>query len=226
MYREALQRLSENGIRKRSVTKCFMRYFDVSIQTLKIRSGELVNDRRCRMKWKSKRQMTSFMSRLCDTLFNRDTTRVKRHSDYSTGTEEQRRLLKDKMMQKKQERLSGIKNVVFFGDGSFGPSTRGHNSIPKKPILKELSNRGPTILLDEYNTSKMCCCGLDELKTLNGRDRCHKTDDTVCSLLRRLNTCDRDALASLNMMHCALQALKGEERPKHLCRLQCLDCDE
>ena len=87
--------------------------------------------------------------------------------------------------------------MVFFGDGTFGPTMRGHNAIPKKGILKELCHRGLTILLDEYKTSKMCCCGQDELKTIHGRYRCHKTDGVACSLLQQLN-CDRDALASLN----------------------------
>ena len=37
--------------------------------------------------------------------------------------------------------------------------------------------------------------------------------------------CDRDALASLNMVSCALCALSGRTRPEHLCRSKCIRCE-
>ena len=37
--------------------------------------------------------------------------------------------------------------------------------------------------------------------------------------------CDRDALASLNMMHCALRATRNQARPEYLCRSQCSRCE-
>ena len=117
--------------------------------------------------------------------------------------------------------------VVFFGDASYGPTMRGHNAIPKKGILRELCHRGLTFLLDEHKTSKMCPCGQDELKTTHGRLRAHKSDGGVCSVLAHSSTtdCDRDALASLNMLRCALCALRGKNRPSHLCRSVCSRCD-
>ena len=119
--------------------------------------------------------------------------------------------LRQRVRQRKEERT-----VVFFGDASFGPTMRGHNAIPKKGILRELCHQGVTVLLDEYRTSKMCPCGYDELKTTTGRLRAHKSDGATCSLLSRLNNsmCDRDALASLNMVQCAMCALGGEDRPR------------
>ena len=103
------------------------------------------------------------------------------------------------------------RTVVFFGDASYGPSMRGHHAIPKKGILRELCHRGLTILLDECKTSKKCPCGHDELKTTANRLRAHKGDGAVCPFRTRLDawSCDRDALASLNMVSCALCALGG-----------------
>ena len=75
---------------------------------------------------------------------------------------------------------------------------------------------GLTFLLDEYKTSKMCPCGHDELKTTGYRFRAHKSDGAAC---------DRDALASLNMVSCALCALAGRTRPEHLCRSKCMRCE-
>ena len=93
-------------------------------------------------------------------------------------------------------------------------------------ILRELCHRRLTFLLDEHKTSKMCPCGHDELKTTAGRLRAHKSDGAACPLLRRLGatSCDRDALASLNMVSCALCALSGRKRPDHLCRSICRSC--
>ena len=48
--------------------------------------------------------------------------------------------------------------VVFFGDGFFGHH-RGHASVPKKSVVRELGIRTPTLLIDEYLTSKTCLCG-------------------------------------------------------------------
>ena len=95
-----------------------------------------------------------------------------------------------------------------------------------KNLLRELCHRGLTVLLDEYKTSKMCPCGHDELKTTGYRFRAHKGDGAACPLLTRLGarSCDRDALASLNMVSCALCALGGRTRPEHLCRSKCMPC--
>ena len=75
-----------------------------------------------------------------------------------------------------------IKKYLFFGDGDFSGSHKGHISMPTKKVLKSLATRGLTSLLDEYNTSKMCPCGKAELEDVCLHDnmpasngiRCHK----------------------------------------------------
>ena len=143
-----------------------------------------------------------------------------------SATASEREELRRRLMEVRRQRRE-TPTVVFFGDASYGPSMRGHNAIPKKGILRELCHRGLTILLDEYKTSKMCPCGHDELKTTGNRLRAHKSDGAVCPLLTRLDArfCDRDALASLNMVSCALCALGGLTRPEHLCMGLCRRCE-
>ena len=135
-------------------------------------------------------------------------------------TASEREELRRRLMEVRRQRME-VPTAVFFGDASYGPSMRGHNAIPKKGLLRELCHRGLTFLLDEYKTSKMCPCGHDELKTTGYRFRAHKGDGAVCPLLTRLGA-KSCALASLNMVSCALCALTGRTRPEHLCRSKCI----
>jgi len=36
--------------------------------------------------------------------------------------------------------------------------------FPKKTVARELAMRGPTLIISEFNTSKMCPCGMCELE--------------------------------------------------------------
>ena len=66
------------------------------------------------------------------------------------------------------------KRAVFFGDGSSSSCARGSCPIAKKAFLKLSSARGVTVYNDEFNTSKMCPCGTDELITITGSDKCSR----------------------------------------------------
>ena len=113
--------------------------------------------------------------------------------------------------------------VVFFGDGQFPAGMRRHVSLPKKSIIRQIAARGVCVLLDEFRTTKMCPCGTHELKTTHGRTRAGQSRGRQCELLERLakkgpDYADRDGLAALNMVQCAVAALRDRGRPAHLCR--------
>jgi hypothetical protein len=222
-YGRALESLTGAG-RRKSVTSSFAEYTDAMLRTLHVRAAELVSAARSAARWQQKRCLARFIGRLCDRLFDRGSTRLQKCQEQTADPLRRQELL-TQLAQLRRQR-EHLPSIVFFGDASYGPSMRGHNAIPKKGLLRELCHRGLTFLLDEYRTSKMCPCGHDELKTTSDRLRAHKSDGAVCSLLSRLgNTgCDRDALASLNMVSCALCALGGQKRPEHLCRPICQRC--
>lgn len=224
-YGIALQTLRETGGRK-SATARYTKYMHAMLESLSVRATELVSKRRSSHRWKQKRSMMRFISRLCDRLFNRTSLRVGKSQEAHEPIDETKRKELHARLNALKERRRSMPTVVFFGDGSFGPTMRGHNSIPKKAILRELCHRGVTVLLDEYKTSKVCPCGQDELITTTGRLRAHKSDGAICSLINNLSNeaNDRDALASLNMISCALCALNGRDRPHHLCR-SCRACE-
>ena len=190
------------------------------------------------------RRRISAFSRWADLLFGRTTVRNKRQTNITLPT-----YASDVLAQSESERLERRrhlveklrrKRAVFFGDGSFSSCARGSCPIAKKAFLKLSSARGVTVYNDEFNTSKMCPCGTDELITITGSDkcsripqpkaavripfgipRCHKTLSTECTCpLGRFNgdRFDIDELATYNMLHCAQNALRGLDRPSFLCR--------
>ena len=102
------------------------------------------------------------------------------------------------------------------------PKRGGCMPVPKEKLVRSLAVRGPTVVMDEYNTSKMCPCGTSELKNVHEshRLRCHKTVglDGPCCVECSLGAenMDRDVLAIINFLLCARCALDGKERPGHL----------
>ena len=52
--------------------------------------------------------------------------------------------------------LDGVETnvIVAWGNGSFGPTSKGHASAPNKALRRSLSRFFPIVLVDEHNTSK------------------------------------------------------------------------
>lgn len=212
-YGRALKDMEDVG-RRKSVTSNFIAYCGCMLNSLKVRGKELLSVARRVATWMHKRKMASFVGKVCDKLFGRESLRWQKNTPPEPLSKEKRESLLLSLRKRKHEAKNPT--VVFFGDAGFGATMKGHNAIPKKKILRELCHRGLTILLDEYRTSKMCPCGTSELRTTAGRLRGHQTDGSLCPFL--CSTCDRDSLAAMNMLQCALCALGGQGRPKHLCR--------
>ena len=56
------------------------------------------------------------------------------------------------------------KLIVFFGNGSFSPGGSGYASVPRKPFIKELGIQCPTIITNEFRTSKISPISFQLLK--------------------------------------------------------------
>jgi hypothetical protein len=219
MYEASIQALS--ATRRRSC-KCFLEYSRACMEHLGTRLGELACCERSRFRWKYERLLMSFVDKVADRLFQRSSFRVGRNVDNVDRTklsDAERMALRSALRRKRAERLQH-QHVVFFGDGSFSASSRGHVSIPKKRLLKSMAVRGLTFLLSENFTSKRCPCGHDDLKdgiyTGGVRVRVHKTDGGVCDVLEAVR--DRDELACINMMLSASSAMRSAVWPTHLTR--------
>ena len=135
-----------------------------------------------------------------------------------------------------RERRRPIKHrVCFFGDGTFG-AQRGNASVPRKDLVRALARRGLTFMLDEFRTSARCPgCGSEMKDDDKGHrirqctsidDQSNEQNNDACPLYSKkggVYKADRDEVATVNMVLCAVSALeygrsKCDRRPAHLCR--------
>ncbi len=61
----------------------------------------------------------------------------------------------------KRKRMDGKKPIIFFGNGSWRPSreggpNKGVGAMPRKALVKEISQKGMCVIESEYRTSKCC----------------------------------------------------------------------
>lgn len=207
--------------RRRSCLR-FVAYSRKCMEWLGVRIRELVCASRTMFRWKYERKLQAFLDRRADALLARSSLRFRRQPDPPAPTCPERReeLARRLRELRRARRNDPQKHVVFFGDGTFSCTQRGHVSIPKKRLLKQLAVRGVAVLLGESYTSVRCPCGQDDLidKTFTGgeRVRVHKTDGGVCDVLKAV--CDRDEIACVNMLLAAASALRHEKWPAHLRR--------
>ena len=234
-YGAALDRISKCR-RRCADAELLSNYSKAMLETLVTRCSELMTDHRSHQRWKRTRGLQKHLSRVADSMFGRSSHRPERSEptpSTSLGADERQSLLVRLRLLRREKRQCSTRRVVFFGDGTFG-HLRGNASVPKKQLVRELGIRGPTVLIDEYCTSKYCPCGheLCDSKAVHpqaqgdlithpnrkaGRVRVHKTiGDDSCEVLAHRN--DRDELAATNMLLTALSVLKGSTWPAHLTR--------
>ena len=122
-----------------------------------------------------------------------------------------------------------LKRIVALGDGMFS------SGFPKKTFARELSMRGPTLIISEFCTSKMYPCGTCELEDvpnagrpqpLDARRRPrrhigHRGSINLCCAIEpfaklRQET-DRNELACMNILRCMASGFAPRlSRPSHL----------
>ena len=227
-YSAALREIRQQR-KKCANERSFIAYCTVAFKHIHVLADELLGIHRCKIRWAHCRKSMSYISRVADKLFKRETLCLKREvarSPRASRCEESYQKLKKEIDRRRNERRHGSKSVVLFGDGTFTHQKK-HVPIPKKLIIKALAIRGLTILVDEFNTSKMCPCGQSELcnveETVPGsRLRCHKATgpESPCCVLDAIGSAkmDRDVLATANICICGAHALQKKHRPPWLCR--------
>ena len=103
---------------------------------------------------------------------------------------------------KKKAEQQGKKVMIFFGDGSFSPGGSGYASVPRKPFIRELGIRYPTVITSEYKTSKLCPICFLQMETVKSTDN-NKNGD-------RLRQCTTENVASCRSIDA--QMLKPRDR--------------
>jgi hypothetical protein len=94
--------------------------------------------------------------------------------------------------------MAANSDIVAIGDPKFSASSRGYAPAPTVAVVKELQHLCPrkVVLIDEYNTSKLCSLCYSPLKQT-------KTEGRVNWRVQRCNSCgvywNRDVNAARNM---------------------------
>jgi hypothetical protein len=89
--------------------------------------------------------------------------------------------------------------IVVWGNGGFGPTSKGHDSAPNKRLRKLLSRYLPIVTGTEYNTSKLsCCCHVESVKL---KTKTYKKRGTVVKCGKCSNLLGRDENAAHNILH-------------------------
>ena len=139
-------------------------------------------------------------------------------------------IYKQKTMTELCKKITGKNNIndpkkvlIGFGDWSSQKDSiiRGHHRGPVVSLKNELKQWCTLKLVDEYNTSKLCC------KCESETEKVSYNNVKTNSVLRcRNNECgiviDRDINGCKNIFRIFKCALEGKERPKAYCRAKIL----
>ena len=80
-----------------------------------------------------------------------------------------------------EEKLRG-RIVLVWGNGSFSPTSRGHQAVPNKALRHALREHFPIVMCSEYKTSQVC--GALGCEGRLGHPPCQDKDreGTICGL--------------------------------------------
>ena len=264
-YNDALNNV-QNTRRRTAVTDTLIAHVKALSDKFKAFSKEITSRYRRYMKWKFLRRRTAVIDCIANMILGNITKnteqRLMKHIDKykhrenwlpNTAIPETKvkakirnseRLIEcRKRMRTMIASLRNSKNkkkICFFGDGSF-TAKRGNASVPRKDLIRALSQRGLTFMLDEFRTSARCPgCGniMKDSNTEHRIRQCTSNDDSSNAwssdgcVFRLKNgeaySGNRDEIATINMMLCATAALDDnklnkQRRPTYLCRGK-VDC--
>ncbi len=82
-----------------------------------------------------------------------------------------RRIVGKKILRTRKRREgSNEKHIIFFGSSNFSGGGHGHVRIPRKKLVRILSQHVPVVLTNEHCTSKKCPLCLENLKDIINKE--------------------------------------------------------
>ena len=113
--------------------------------------------------------------------------------------------------------------VVAWGNGSFGPTSRGHDSAPNKKLRRSLSHYVPIVLIDEYNTSKKSCCCKSDCTELRTKGYMRRATVMQCVDCRCILSRDTNASCNINEVFMFQVENQTHQTPPYLRRKKLKD---
>jgi hypothetical protein len=95
--------------------------------------------------------------------------------------------------------MSASNTLVVWGNGGFGPTSKGHDSASNKKLRCQLSRFLPIVMNTEYNTSKLsCCCHVESAKMAT---ESYRKRGTVIKCSKCSKLLGRDENAAHNILY-------------------------
>ena len=155
------------------------------------------------------------LSSILDDVQRVRMSRVAANDDFRVHTMRQR--FYTTLERKMKDKADGKEIRVAYGAATFPSSGRGEVPTPVKTFYRWMARTFPTVLTDEYNSSRVCAvCDAalwKVMKEKNGK-RVEHRDQRWCPDCVRL--VDRDANAAHNISRCRQAEVNGWERPWRL----------
>ena len=212
-WREA----DDRGRKKTANLRSFGTYLAGTLGRAELLLPRLLGHMRPVHKWREARKRMSALARLADRIW------VTRPVD-----NRRRRAAAEAAAAAGVLPPTQLKRIVALGDGLFS------GGFPKTPFARELAVRGPTLIVDEYFTSKKCPCGhpLENMPAFAAAACLGPTDASrhprrhtgsggpapCCAMLPFSDKgTDRDDLACMCILQCMAAGLDAHPfRPNHL----------
>jgi len=86
-----------------------------------------------------------------------------------------------------------VPRIVVWGNGGFGPTSKGHNSAPNKKLQRALAHYLPIITSSEYNSSRRSACCHGTMTAVRSSGQRTRTSLSKCDTCRTLLSRDRSA---------------------------------
>jgi hypothetical protein len=141
---------------------------------------------------------------------------IKRTSRWKFETYQKEQRAVEKLSKAILGGMSPKNTLVAWGNGGFGPTSKGHDSAPNKKLRKLLSQFMPIVMNTEYKTSKLsCCCHVEVTKLVtesyNKRATVLRCDAQECG---KLAVCGkllgRDENAAHNILYIFQEQYKDD----------------
>ena len=108
--------------------------------------------------------------------------------------------------------LSPSETLIVWGNGGFGPTSKGHESAPNKKMQKALARRVPLVIGSEYRSTQTSCCHHCNVKALKHEGQNTRAVVVQCESCKTLIGRDVNAAAVIADIFTAVR-FTDETRP-------------
>ena len=116
--------------------------------------------------------------------------------------------------------LSGCtdKTLVVWGNGGFGPTSKGHASAPNKKLQRLVSKYIPVIVSSEYGSSQISCCCHEPMSACKHKGQTKRVTVKTCTKCHTMLSRDRSAACVIADIFRYQRKLQTLELPSFLKR--------